>query len=63
MRHREKEIRALQRKTAPFLQMTNDRRFIAFNDREDLIKDGVFADRTPEWRKIFDKIYLMEHPW
>lgn len=57
------EIRSLQRKTAPFLQVLNDKRYIASAEREGLIKDAVFADKTPEWRKIYDQVFIMEQPW
>ena len=60
---REQEIRALQRKTAPFLQAVNDKHYVSYHERRGMIMESIFRDKSEHWKKAFHHVYLMNQPW
>jgi hypothetical protein len=60
---RERESASLQRKTTPFLQSMADLRYLALIDRDNLMKEALFGDRSEEWKKAFNRRYIMDQPY
>ncbi|KRX06912.1 hypothetical protein PPERSA_07075 [Pseudocohnilembus persalinus] len=62
-KNRDKEMQKLQRKSAPFLQAQNDLRFLALEDKKDLLIQELFDGKPQSYIDSITERYHQKDVW